>query len=203
MNPATMNPAADTLTDESVPYPSDEDIDDEDIDEVTVASKEKRRFDWRRTLVYGLIPGLALLVAVGAGFLKWQDTTARADESARVESVQAAKDSTIALLSYQPNTVDQQLGAARELLTGDFRDSYTQLANDVVIPGAKQQQISAVASIPAAASVSAHDGHAVVMVFVNQTTTIGGGAPSNTISSIRVTMDRVDGRWLISQFDPV
>ena len=193
-----------TVTEDPVPYPSDDDTDEATTaDADGVIAKDRRRFDWRRLVVYGLLPAIALLVTVGAGFLKWQMSTARDDGATAVESVQAAKDSTIALLSYQPNTVDQQLGAARELLTGDFRDSYTQLANDVVIPGAKQQQISAAASIPAAASVSAHDGHAVVMVFVNQTTTIGGGAPSNTISSIRVTMDRVDGRWLISQFDPV
>ena len=48
-----------------------------------------------------------------------------------------------------------ELHAARDLLTGDFRDSYTSLTNDVVIPGAKQKQISAVATVPAAASVSA------------------------------------------------
>ena len=83
--------------------------------------------------------------------------------------MQAAKDSTIALLSYKPDTVEQQLGAARDLLTGEFRDSYTSLTNDVVIPGAKEKQISAVASVPAAASVSADPNQAVVLLFVNQT----------------------------------
>ena len=87
--------------------------------------------------------------------------------------MQAAKDSTIALLSYKPDTVEQQLGAARDLLTGDFRDSYTSLTNDVVIPGAKQKQISAVATVPAMASVSADPNHAVVLVFVNQTVVVG------------------------------
>ena len=116
-----------------------------------------------------VLPALALLLAAAAGFLKWQDNSIREDEIARIESVQAAKDSTIALLSYKPDTVEQQLGAARDLLTGDFRDSYTALTNDVVIPGAKEKQISALASIPAAASVSAEPNHAVVLLFVNQT----------------------------------
>jgi len=43
----------------------------------------------------------------------------------------------------------------------------------------------------------------VVLVFVDQTTTIGNDAPSQSTSSVRVTLDKVDGRWLISQFDPV
>jgi Mce-associated membrane protein len=57
--------------------------------------------------------------------------------------------------------------------------------------------------VPAAASVSADPGHAVVLVFVNQTVTMGTGVPTDTASSVRITLDKVDGRWLISKFDPV
>jgi Mce-associated membrane protein len=99
--------------------------------------------------------------------------------------------------------VDKDLGAATNLLTGEFKNSYTSLTNDVVIPGAKQKRISAVASAPAAAPVSANSDHAVVMVFVDQTVVVGTDAPTNTASSVKVTLDKVGGRWLISQFDPV
>jgi Mce-associated membrane protein len=57
--------------------------------------------------------------------------------------------------------------------------------------------------VPAAASVSANPSHAVVLLFVNQTVTVGNSAPADTASSVRVTVDKVDGRWLISKFDPV
>jgi Mce-associated membrane protein len=99
--------------------------------------------------------------------------------------------------------VDQQLKAAADRLAGGFRQQYQQLVNDVVAPGAKQQHISAVATVPAAASVSATGKHAVVLVFVDQTTTIGNDAPTQSTSSVRVSLDKVDGRWLVSQFDPV
>jgi Mce-associated membrane protein len=117
--------------------------------------------------------------------------------------MQVAKDSTVRMLSYSPDTVDQQLNSARDLLTGEFRDSYTGLINDVVIPGAKEKQISAVASVPAAAVVSADQNHAVLLVFVNQTVVVGGGAPTDTASSVRVAMEKHDDHWLISKFDPV
>jgi Mce-associated membrane protein len=42
-----------------------------------------------------------------------------------------------------------------------------------------------------------------VLLFVNQSVVIGKTAPTNTASSVRVTVDEIDGRWLISQFDPV
>ena len=163
----------------------------------------KRGIQWSRMVAFVLLPALALVLALGAGYLKWRDNSVRSADLAASTSVQAARDITIALLSYAPDTVEQQLGDARELLTGEFRDSYTALTNDVVIPGAQQRQISAVASVPAAASVSASPTEAVVLVFVNQTVSVGQDPPTDTASSVRVTLDKVDNRWLISQFDPV
>jgi hypothetical protein len=53
------------------------------------------------------------------------------------------------------------------------------------------------------AQTSATENHAVVLLFVNQAVTVGQDAPTNTASSVRVTLDKVDDRWLISGFDPV
>jgi len=214
------NHSQDQTTEEETTVPSDTDteqvedavaeadaLDDaENVDESTETAepdKPKRKIQWARVFAFGVLPAIALLLALGAGYLKWMDNSVRNDESARNESLKAAKDSTVALLSYKPDTVEQQLHAARDLLTGDFRDSYTSLTNDVVIPGAKQKQISAVATVPAAASVSANPRHAVVLVFVNQTVIVGQDAPTDTASSVRVTMDKVGDHWLISKFDPV
>jgi Mce-associated membrane protein len=166
-------------------------------------TKAKRRISWARVFGFGVLPGLALLLGMAAGYLKWMDSSVRDAEVARIESVQVARDSTTALLSYRPDTVEKDLGAARDRLTGTFLDAYTQLTHDVVIPGSKEKQISAVATVPAAASVSAKPDRAVVLVFVNQTVIVGQSAPTDTASSVRVTLDNIDGRWLISGFDPV
>jgi len=208
----TKSESEETSTEESVD--TTEVADDVDkYDEPTETADEtsesaepatpKRRIQWARVFAFGVLPAVALLLALGAGYLKWMDNSVRNSETARIESTQAAKDSTIALLSYKPDTVEQQLGAARDLLTGDFRDSYTSLTHDVVIPGAKQKQISAVATVPAVASVSAKPNQAVVLVFVNQTVIVGQDAPTDTASSVRVTLDKVGDRWLIAKFDPV
>jgi Mce-associated membrane protein len=160
------------------------------------------RFSWTRLLVV-VLPVLALILALGVGYLKWLDGTARESRVAAEQSIRAASDSTIAILSYKPETVDRDLKAAADRLAEPFRQQYTQLVNDVVAPGAKQQHITAVATVPAAASVLATGKHAVVLVFVDQTTTIGNDAPTQSTSSVRVSLEKVDGRWLISQFDPV
>lgn len=158
---------------------------------------------WKRLLAYGVVPGLALVLTLASGYLKWQDGSVRAAQEAAVESVRAASDITVLLLSYRPDTVDKDLNAAQNRLSGKFRGDYAQLVNDVVIPGAKQKQISATAAVAAAASVSANENHAVVLLFVNQTIVVGNDAPTNTASSVRITLDKVHNQWLISQFDPV
>jgi Mce-associated membrane protein len=163
-------------------------------------SKAQRR---KRVLAVGLLPAVALVLAVAAGALKWQASTAAVDASQVAESVRAASEGTIAILSYRPDTVEQDLGAARDRLTGDFLDAYAKLTHDVVIPGAKQKGVTAKATVPSAASVTASDDRAVVIVFVDQTTTIGAGSPSDSASAVRVTLDKRDGTWLISAFDPV
>lgn len=165
--------------------------------------KARRRISWSRVLAFGMLPGLALLLAAAGGFLKWQDSSVRASQTARIESIAAAKDSTIALLSYKPDTVEKDLNAAKSRLTGTFKDSYSHLIDDVVIPGAKRAHVSTTATVPAAASVSATPNHAVVLLFVNQTAVVDKDPPSDTASSVRVTLDKVSGRWLIAGFDPV
>ena len=156
-----------------------------------------------RPLTLGVLPAVIVLLGAGAGLLAWQDRSHRAVEAARVDSVQAASDATVAILSYKPDTVEQDLRSASDRLTGTFLESFTDLVNTVVIPGAKEKKISAAAQVSAAASVSATADRAVALVFVNQAVTVEGGAPSGTASSVRVTLEKVGDRWLVSGFDPV
>lgn len=156
-----------------------------------------------RVLAFAVLPAVALLLGGAAGYLRYEDSSRRDADRAGTESVAAARDATIALLSYKPESVDKDLGAARDRLTGSFLDAYTQLVNTVVIPGAKEKKISAVATVPAAASVSAKPDHAVVLAFVDQTVVVGNDAPTRTASSVRITLEKVGGRWLISGFEPV
>ncbi|WP_409429108.1 hypothetical protein [Mycobacterium sp. SMC-11] len=169
-------------------------------DVAAVADRPKRD---RRPVVIALLAGLAVILTVVAGYFRWQDVSARVAQEAAAQSVQTATEATIAMLSYRPDTVESASAAAAEGMTGAFRDEYTQLIKEVVAPGAKQQHISTVVTVPAASSVTASARHAVVLLFVDQATTIGNGPPTTTASSVRVTLDKVGGRWLVSQFDPV
>jgi Mce-associated membrane protein len=196
--PPPESEAEDTATqEESEAAEVDEASDDE-------PESPRRPIAWSRVLAYGVLPALALVLALAAGYFRW--VVASADELAlaRTESVRVASEDAAALLSYKADSADKDLNnAARDRLTGDFKDAYINLIRQVVIPGAKEKHISAVAKVNAAASVSASANHAVVLLYVDQTVTIGDGAPTDTQPVVRVALDKVDGRWLVSHFDPV
>ena len=148
--------------------------------------------------------GALALLLVASGIWLFSDLSSRREsDRAGSDAVQAARDAIVEMLSYQPDTADAKLNAARDRMTGPFLDSYNQLIQTVVIPGAKQKKISASATVPAAAAVSATADRAVVLAYVDQTLAAGTEAPTRTNSSVRVSMEKVDGRWLISGFDPI
>lgn len=158
---------------------------------------------WVRIAALVGLPLLALVLTAAAGYLKWEHDSLAASRNAATESVRAASDATVKMLSYKPETVEQELNAAKDDLVGGFRDEYSSLIKDVVIPGSREKHISAVATVPGASSVSADRDHAVVLVFVDQSTTIGTDPPTDTASSVKVSLDRVDDRWLVSGFEPI
>jgi Mce-associated membrane protein len=162
----------------------------------------------RRVLWWVLTVVLAVGLLGAAGFGAWQ--VVHAVQGAPADSAQArqgvadvAKTGAVKLLSYKPDTVEDQLHDATKLLTGDFLKSYTDLTNNVVIPGAKSQKITANATVSAAAVESLATDTASLILFVNQTVTIGTGQPSPTASTVRVGLQKVNGNWLIARFDPL
>ncbi|TQC42498.1 hypothetical protein EEB14_48465 [Rhodococcus sp. WS4] len=132
----------------------------------------------------------------------------RADDRQLVEShnvvTQLASDATAALLSYTPETVDQNLTDASSLLTGDLLNSYRELARDVVGPTSKEKKVTMQAVPVGAAVESVSADKAKVLVYVNQTTTMADTPdPAQTQNVVHVALDRIDGQWLISGFDPL
>ena len=149
------------------------------------------------------MPAVAAVLVIAGIWLSWDGSSRRDAQRNGEEAMAAARDSIVAILSYQPDSAEKTLNEARGRLTGQFLDDYTQLIQTVVVPGAKKDRISAVAKVPATSVVSAASDRAVVLAFVDQTLTEGAKTPTLTTSSVRVSMEKVDDRWLISGFDPV
>lgn len=151
---------------------------------------------------------LAVLVVASMSLAAWlfffhyrpdqQTNTAAADTVTK-----AASDGTALLLTYSPKTIDRDLTTAKSHLTGDFLTYYTNFTDQVVAPAAKQKEVQATANVVKAAVSELHSDSAVVLLFVNQTTVSKERpTPALSASSIKVTLSKVNGAWLISKFEP-
>jgi Mce-associated membrane protein len=184
-----------------------------EIDKAADADDETRQDDdgtvarWRRVKIGHVVLALVLVVS-GAlagwlyvyGFRPDQQT----DDAATQTAVNAARDGTIALLSYKPDTLNQDFAAAKSHLTGDFLNYYDQFTKQVVTPAAKQKAVTTTAQVVGAAASEMHPDKAVVLVFVNQVTTSKERPdPAMASSSVLVSMTKVHGAWLITKFDPI
>ncbi|MGW0173196.1 h domain protein [Rhodococcus sp. NPDC003322] len=147
---------------------------------------------------------LVLALAVGVGILFTGYLKDRATEQARVDAVASASDQAAKMLSYNYNEVDQQLAAAADGLTGDFRDEYNTLVQETIAPGAKDKKLTVQATVQAGSVVSATPDDAVVLLFVNQITTSSDAPDAATTGSrVRMEMHKDGGRWLTGRLTPV
>ncbi|OBH15878.1 hypothetical protein EHH44_05475 [Mycolicibacter terrae] len=156
-----------------------------------------------RRLVYGVLPGLILAMTAAAGWLKWYEGSIRADEAANAETIRAATEYTIRILSFTPDTIERDLAGAQQSMTAGFRAEFAARAREQIIPDAQARKVTAIAEVPGAASVWATRDHAAVLVFADRVVTVGSAEPAEVASSYRVALDKVDGRWLVADFEPV
>ena len=167
---------------------------------------------WRSVRAARSNLGVILLAAsliASAGVAAWlyfnqyrpdQQTDAAASQIA----LDAAKTGTVALLSYSPESLDKDFAAAKSHLTGDFLSYYTQFTETIVTPAAQQKAVKTTASVVRAAVSELRPHSAVVLVFVNQNTTSKENPDGAfAVSSVKVSLTKIDGTWLISSFDPV
>lgn len=163
---------------------------------------------WLRDLK--LIPVvLVLLLAVSAGLAAWlyfyqYRRDQQIDASVARAAVSAASDGTAALLSYSSETLDQDFATAKSHLGGGFLSYYDEFTQRIVAPAAKQKSLKTTAHVMHAAVAELHPDSAVVLVFVDQNTTSKDKPdPSSAASNVLVTLTKVNGKWLITKFDPV
>ncbi|MDR7171885.1 Mce-associated membrane protein [Nocardia kruczakiae] len=151
----------------------------------------------------GALAVASVAAATGLYFTQYRPDQ-QTDEAAQRAATAAATNGSVAILSYAPDTLDHDLTTAKSFLTGDFLTYYGQFTQQVVAPAAKQKSVKTSAAVVRSAVEQIHPESAVVLVFINQTTTTSDRPdPSMTSSSVKVSLSHIDGKWLISSFDPV
>ncbi|MFD4369423.1 hypothetical protein [Rhodococcus sp. NPDC058521] len=144
------------------------------------------------------------LVAAGTAYATVYRNDKASSDEANQEIVTSANDGAVAILSYSPTELEADFTKAKTHLTGEFLTYYEEFTTKVVKPAATDNGVDTTAQVVRSAVSKHEDDTAEVLAFVNQTTTsTPKPEPELSSSTVRITLDRVDGRWLISSFDPV
>jgi Mce-associated membrane protein len=145
----------------------------------------------------------AMTLAAGVFFFQYRPDR-QIDDAAAHRAVQAASDGAVASLSYSTDTLDRDFANAKSHLTGKFLAYYDTFTKQIVAQAVQEKHITQTVEVVRAAVSELHPDSAVVLVFLNETTTSKDKQqPLITPSSVRITLTKVSGSWLISDLDPV
>jgi Mce-associated membrane protein len=157
--------------------------------------------NWRPILVSALVVA-AVGLATGLYFFQYRPDR-QIDDAASKRAIKAASDGVVASLSYSPTHMANDFASAKSHLTGDFLAYYDKFTKEIVTPMVQQKHIAQTAAVVRAAVSELHQDSAVVLVFLNETNTSKDKPePLSTPSSVRITLKKVNGSWLISKLDP-
>ncbi|NKQ51677.1 hypothetical protein HFP15_02135 [Amycolatopsis sp. K13G38] len=176
-----------------------------DVTPSPVQPESKRRSLLRRIPLTAVIAAV-LVLAAGAAALVLQGRASQADrvEAARSAALQAARQHVPEVLSYNADTVDKDLAAAVSATTGQFRAELSDLQRTVIRPSATADKISTRTTVSDAGVVRAAEHEVVVLLFINQlTSSQKQTTPRVDGARVRVTMQDVNGDWLVSALQPV
>ena len=157
-----------------------------------------------RQLVIGVLAALA--VATLIGMISAVRADAKADERASSEKGGRAfaEEMVPKLLSYDFDTAEVHFAEVLDDLGGDFRGQFEEVGRTVIVPSALERKVVTTAEVLESAVVDSGTDDAVLLLFLNQSTT-SAESPETKLdgSRVRVHVESSDGRWLITELTPV
>lgn len=180
----------------------DDQADEHDDQKLFKAKRDKaahHRRPWRQYLRRSVLPLLlvaSLAVSVFLGWKQWQEHQVK---QAGQQAQQAAVSYAQVLTSIDSNKVDENFRQVLDGATGEFKDMYTQSSvqlRQLLI----DNKATAHGIVVDSAVQSKSTNKVVVLVFIDQTVT-NMAAPDPRIdrSRIKMTMEKIDGRWRASK----
>jgi Mce-associated membrane protein len=145
---------------------------------------------------------LASAALIVCGVLAYRAHAASEVDAARSQGPAAARSAAEVVLSYDHRHLDRDFARASALLTGAFAKEYAKTTKNSVRSLATDTRAVVRADVQAASVVSAAPDRVVVLLFVNQTTTSSRTTePRTALNRVRMTLERVGERWLVSDVD--
>ncbi|ORB06979.1 Mce protein [Mycobacterium mantenii] len=154
-----------------------------------------------RNAVRGVAAGVLAVVLAGAGYEGWLLFQHHQKQVAAEQALDAAKKYILTLTSVDNNAIDKNFADVLDGSTGEFKDMYTkssaQLRQTLI-----DNKAAAHGNVIDAAVQSANQDKVDVVLFVDQSVS-NGAAPTPQLdrSRVKMTMEKVDGRWLASKVE--
>ena len=170
---------------------------DDDVDAVTGTAKSRGP----RWPLVGAIAGAFGGLLVGTGLLGWQVWQQHQINEASREAQRAAVSYAQVLTSIDSNKVDENFKDVLDGATGEFKDMYSQSSvelRQLLI----ENKAAAHGVVVDSAVQEASKNKAVVLLFVDQSVT-NTKLPDPRIdrSRMKMTLEKVDGRWRASKVE--
>lgn len=142
---------------------------------------------------------LTLLVAGAAAVVAATVPSDRAVEDASARARAAAERAIVPVLSYDGGRLEESRAAAQAHLTGDYRREYDRFFEGVISANAPSTGTVVAAQVVRSGLVRVEADRAQVFVLVDQTrTNKAKRKPVVYRNWVTVTMEKVDGDWLVA-----
>jgi len=174
-------------------------VTDEDHDGLTTTPADKA--GGVRWPLVGAIAGVCGGLLVATGILGWQVWQQHQVKQASIEAQRAAVSYAQILTSIDSNKVDENFKDVLDGATGEFKDMYSQSSvelRQLLI----ENKATAHGVVVDSAVQEASKNKAIVLLFVDQSVT-NTKLPDPRIdrSRMKMTLDKVDGRWRASKVE--
>lgn len=163
----------------------------------------------RKKIISALAVASVVLVVV-AGLATWGYLDAREDTSveqtiadAPTAATDAAREIATQMFTYDHRTVDADLGAVRELLTGNALQEFVEQSMPAVSTSAKEHEASVYATVAAAAPEEVTDDEKIAVLVMLNRMVSSRESPEAAASASRLRLHMVedDGQWKLEQLE--
>jgi Mce-associated membrane protein len=164
--------------------------------EDTAATAPDSRLALRRLAAAALVVALT-----GAGYLGWTAYQRHQADVAAAQALDAARNYAFKLANLDADTIDQHLADVEGGSTGEFQGRHVK-SREHLRRLVVDNRVTTRGNVVEAAVKSTSPNKVVVLVLVDQAVT-NAASPDPHIdhSRIRMTMEKVDGRWLASKVE--
>lgn len=171
--------------------------DQEHTDEPVEGSRRRRAVRLHWLLAAALVAALAL-----SGYEGWLLLRQHQKDVAAAQALTAAEKYVVTLTSVDSNTLDKHVADVLDGSTGEFNDRYARTAASQHRQHVVNNRVTTHGKVVESAVKSATTNKVQVLLMVDQSvSSLATPEPQIDRSRIKVTMQEVHGRWLVSDVE--